>query len=142
MASNGQSDEDVYNDELQKYQNQIMQLQQNFQEQANLLNKIQQENSQFVSSRQVDNINAQREQILQQLNTSFKVYGELKGNLKYEHSYINLTNFIREGIQFYTNFQEILKHFERKCADFAFARKTEKQDLLKYRFHFFPLLTT
>lgn len=82
MASNGQNDEDVYNDELQKYQNQIMQLQQSFQEQANLLNKIQQENSQFVASRQMDNINAQREQVLQQLNTSFKVYGELKGNLK------------------------------------------------------------
>jgi len=106
-----------YSDELQKYSNAQNQLRQNYTEQANLLNKIQQENSQFVASKQQNNTNAQREQILQSLNTAYKVYGELKGNL-------------REGIQFYTNFQEILKHFERKCADFAFARKTEKQDLL------------
>jgi hypothetical protein len=38
----------------------------------------------------------------------------------------------REGIQFYTNFQEILNQFAAKCNDFVIARQTEKQDLLGF----------
>jgi len=39
---------------------------------------------------------------------------------------------MREGIQFYTNFQELLKTFSRQVDDFVFARNTEKADLLRF----------
>jgi len=116
LASN-QNDEEVYSTELAKYSEIQNKIQETFAQQTDLLNKIQQDNSQFIASKQSGNPNAQREQILQQLTTAFKVYNELKSNL-------------REGIQFYTNFQEILRQFSRKCEDFAFARQTEKQDLI------------
>jgi hypothetical protein len=88
-----------------------------------------------MMGRQSNNANAQREQILQQLNTSYKIYVELKGNLRegiqVSTHYIHFTD---HDLQFYTNLQDILKQFGRKCEDFAFARQTEKQDLLKYSF--------
>ncbi len=34
-----------------------------------------------MAAKQKGNANAQREQVLQQLHTAFKVYSELKGNL-------------------------------------------------------------
>jgi len=117
LLSNTQSDEEIYASELSKYSEIQSKVQQSYAQQADLLNKIQKDNTQFVSSKQSGNPNAQREQILQQLTTAFKVYTELKSNL-------------REGIQFYTNFQEILRQFSRKCEDFALARQTEKQDLI------------
>jgi hypothetical protein len=100
-----------------------------------------------MMGRQSNNANAQREQILQQLNTSYKIYVELKGNLRegiqVSTHYIHFTD---HDLQFYTNLQDILKQFGRKCEDFAFARQTEKQDLLKYSFivhliftHYFPV---
>jgi hypothetical protein len=37
-----------------------------------------------------------------------------------------------EGIQFYTNFQELLQKFKQRCSDFVVARRTEKQEMLTY----------
>ena len=48
-----------------------------------------------MSRRQSNNSTAQREQVLQQLNTAHKIYMELKNNL-------------REGIQFYLSKQKNL----------------------------------
>jgi len=117
LSSKERPDEDIFAEELQKYQQLENQLQFTYQEQANLLGRVQQENMQFESLKKSTNLNATREQVLQQLNNAFKAFVELKGNL-------------REGIQFYTNFQELLKQFDRKCTDFVLARQTEKQDLL------------
>eukprot|EP01119_Soliformovum_irregulare_P009995 TRINITY_DN2416_c0_g1_i1.p1 TRINITY_DN2416_c0_g1~~TRINITY_DN2416_c0_g1_i1.p1 ORF type:complete len:831 (-),score=256.75 TRINITY_DN2416_c0_g1_i1:39-2456(-) len=111
-------DEEVYASELEKYTPLQSQLRQTFDEQGSLLDRIVQENAAFVESKNGDRSGAEREAIMQQLNTAFKVYTDLKSNL-------------REGIQFYTNFQEILRQFMRKCEDFAFARKTEKTDLVR-----------
>jgi len=117
MGFQGDSEE-IFAQELKKYEAFQTRLQQSYATQVSLLERIQKENSQFVASKQSNNMNAQREQVLQQLNTAFKVYTELKSNLT-------------EGIQFYTQFQDILKAFKRKCEDFVFARATEKQELIK-----------
>jgi len=108
----------IFAQELQKYESVQSKLQQNFSNQVTLMDRIQKENIQFVGEKASSDQSAQREQILQRLNTAFKIYNELKDHL-------------REGIQFYSNFQELLKQFNRKCEDFMFARQTEKQDLLK-----------
>lgn len=116
LLSNPQNEEQVFAIELQKYEAFQQRLQKSYSDQGALLNSISNDNAQFVASKSSDN-GRDREQILQQLNNAYKVYTELK-------------NHLREGIQFYTNFQEILKQFSRKCDDFVFARQTEKQDLL------------
>lgn len=84
MMANGRSDEDIINEDLQKFQSYLPQLQQNFQEQTNLLNKIQQEYTQFAS-KQVGNVKA-KEEILNKLHTAIRLYSELKENLKYNKS--------------------------------------------------------
>jgi len=117
LLNNTRNEEEIFSEELKKYSSLQTRLQSSFSEQSSLLTLIQQQNTEFVSKKQSNNQNAQREQVLQQLNTAFKIYTELKNNL-------------REGIQFYTNFQEMLKQFTGKCEDFVFARQTEKQDLL------------
>lgn len=48
-------------------------------------------------------------------------------------------NLLSEGMQFYSKFQEILKNFRDNCSDFAFARKTEKEDLIRYLYFYNPL---
>jgi len=60
-----------------------------------------------------------REQALQRLDFIYQQYLQLKANLK-------------EGIEFYTNIQEVITKFKRKCEDLAFARQTEKQELVSH----------
>lgn len=80
MGFQGDSEE-IFGQELKKYEPIQVRLQQSYATQASLLERIQKENAQFVASKQSSNQNAQREQVLQQLNTAFKVYTELKANL-------------------------------------------------------------
>jgi len=59
-----------------------------------------------------------RDEILGQLDKAFVSFNELKGNL-------------REGTEFYTNFKDILVAFRTRCKDFAYARGSEKADILR-----------
>jgi len=59
-----------------------------------------------------------REEILEQLNKAFVAFTELKGNLL-------------EGTEFYTNFKDMLIAFRTRCKDFAYARRSEKTDILR-----------
>lgn len=89
----------VYAAELQKYAPTQSQLQDNFQQQAALLGRIQasenhvvppcsrsvmpqQENQEFVGSRAGNNAGEERERTLQQLGVAHKVFLEVKGNLR------------------------------------------------------------
>ena len=45
-------------------------------------------------------------------------------------TYREVSKQVKEGITFYTNFQDVLSKLKYKCDDFCFARNTEKQDML------------
>ncbi|XP_053673122.1 programmed cell death 6-interacting protein [Anopheles nili] len=77
---------------------------------------IRESHEKFVSESGVST--DQRDQTLSQLAAAYDVFTELQGYLK-------------EGESFYNGLTEILLVFQSKISDFCFARKTEKEELMK-----------
>jgi len=84
--------------------------------------------------------------LLAQMDKAYEAFVELRGNLRYVNrlervwycAYENEENLRRtaaggcasEGIEFYSNFDDVVSSFRTKCKDFVFARGQEKKDLL------------
>ncbi|KAF6206279.1 hypothetical protein GE061_017508 [Apolygus lucorum] len=87
--------------------------------QQTLLSQIQETNTEFVAERSGDGgIAAQRESLLKELAGAHDAFMELQ-------------NHLQDGTNFYNNLTEVLLTFQNKVTDFCFARKTEKEELLK-----------
>lgn len=84
--------------------------------QQTLVADIQQAHAQFTA--ESGNCGSSRDQLFQELATGYNSFVELTGNLK-------------EGTKFYNDLTQLLVVFQNKISDFCFARKTEKEELLK-----------
>merc|ERR1719273_2473707 len=92
------------------------QSQDNIKRQDTLMAEIQKNHEQFVKENGGGS-NA-RDDMLKKLAAANDAYFELKGNLQ-------------EGTKFYNDLTQLLVTFQSKVTDFCFARRTEKEELLK-----------
>ncbi|XP_054462448.1 programmed cell death 6-interacting protein isoform X2 [Anoplopoma fimbria] len=86
--------------------------------QEELLGQVQTSHQGFSSLKQSNNEANQREEVLKKLASA-------------HDSYVEISNNLREGTKFYNDLTEILLKFQNKCSDIVFARKTERDELLK-----------
>lgn len=92
------------------------QIKESVERQQTLVSDIQIAHSEFVSETGASGNS--RDTLCQELATAYDSFIELLGNLK-------------EGTKFYNDLTELLVVFQNKISDFCFARKTEKEELLK-----------
>lgn len=92
------------------------QVQESLSRQQGLIQEIQETHSRFTT--ECGSGVSSRDQLLQQLAASYDIFSELKHNLM-------------EGTKFYNDLTQLLIVFQNKISDFCFARKTEKDELLK-----------
>ncbi|PIK46865.1 putative programmed cell death 6-interacting protein isoform X2 [Apostichopus japonicus] len=120
LSSGGAVDEEkISNEDLdQLFNGLIQQVQESIKRQELLLNNIQDANTRFCNAKSTNVSGQAREEMLRNLAGAFDVYMELTGNLK-------------EGTKFYNDLTQLLVRFQSKVSDFCFARKTEKEELLR-----------
>ncbi|CAK9795355.1 Programmed cell death 6-interacting protein [Anthophora quadrimaculata] len=84
--------------------------------QEQLVAEIQRCHAEFIAEQSCSG--SSREAMLCKLASAYDAFKELKGNLS-------------EGVKFYNDLTQLLLVFQNKISDFCFARKTEKEELLK-----------
>jgi programmed cell death 6-interacting protein len=87
-------------------------------EQEELIERIRLANEEFVAIKFGSGGEDQREKFLVELASAYDAYQEINGNLK-------------EGINFYADLTKLLLGLQSKVNDFCFARKAERDELVK-----------
>eukprot|EP00062_Callorhinchus_milii_P012967 gi/632960571/ref/XP_007896273.1/ PREDICTED: programmed cell death 6-interacting protein isoform X2 [Callorhinchus milii] len=120
LAQDGAINEEVISvTELDRiYGTYTQKVQKNLKSQEELLSSIQMNHEEFSKSKQSNAEADSREEMLKKLAAAHDQYIELVANLK-------------EGTKFYNELTEILLKLQNKCTDIVFARKTERDELLK-----------
>jgi len=94
------------------------QVKESLQKQEALVADIQIQNTQFCKEKSGAGTASQREAVLKELAAAYDAFSELKEHLS-------------EGAKFYNDLTQILVVFQNKISDYCFARKTEKEELMK-----------
>ncbi|KAL3279081.1 hypothetical protein HHI36_016595 [Cryptolaemus montrouzieri] len=92
------------------------QVRESIEKQEGLIQRIQDANAQFVQER--GSTAGSRENMMCQLAAAHDAFRDLQNNLK-------------EGTKFYNDLTQLLVAFQNKVSDYCFARKTEKEELMK-----------
>merc|ERR1712107_429889 len=96
----------------------IDQVNDNLKRQEMALKEITESNENFVKENGSQGGDNARDDMLKKLAAAHDAYFELQNNLQ-------------EGTKFYNDLTQLLVTFQNKVSDFCFARKTEKEELLK-----------
>uniref|UniRef100_A0A672LSA4 Programmed cell death 6-interacting protein n=1 Tax=Sinocyclocheilus grahami TaxID=75366 RepID=A0A672LSA4_SINGR len=112
-----------------RYGSHTQRAQQNLRRQEELLSQIQVSHQEFSALKQSNSEANNREEVLKKLASA-------------HDSYIEISSNIKEGTKFYNDLTEILLKFQNKCSDIVFARKTERDELLKYVIQYRVLLVS
>jgi programmed cell death 6-interacting protein len=107
--------EKIVGEELQKYNTDKTIINDYLEGLKNLTNEIVELNSVFVLKKYKDNLLTERENALQNLENSYKVYEEICMNLE-------------EGINFHSKINSLLKALSSNISDFIFARKLDMKE--------------
>jgi programmed cell death 6-interacting protein len=119
QVSNSLDEHSIIQNELDELIGPIRkQVRENIQEQEKQLSFIEKANSEFNKEKVHNETSKMRDEMLKNLASASDSYNEL-----YSH--------LEEGIKFYNDLTPILLKFQTKVDDFVFARKTEKDDLMK-----------
>uniref|UniRef100_A0A8C7MMA3 Programmed cell death 6 interacting protein n=1 Tax=Oncorhynchus kisutch TaxID=8019 RepID=A0A8C7MMA3_ONCKI len=102
----------------QSYGSYSQRVQASLRSQEELLGKVQASHQEFSKLKQSNSEANDREEVLKKLASA-------------HDSYVEITSNLREGTKFYNDLTEILLKFQNKCSDIVFARKTERDELLK-----------
>uniref|UniRef100_A0A8C7NTI0 Programmed cell death 6-interacting protein n=1 Tax=Oncorhynchus mykiss TaxID=8022 RepID=A0A8C7NTI0_ONCMY len=102
----------------QSYGSYSQRVQASLRSQEELLGKVQASHQEFSKLKQSNSEANDREEMLKKLASA-------------HDSYVEITSNLREGTKFYNDLTEILLKFQNKCSDIIFARKTERDELLK-----------
>jgi len=102
----------------EKYSRLREQVSESVQQQESVLGRVQTANMEFLQAAGQSQSAAVRDQKLKELAAAYDSFTELKNNLE-------------EGTKFYNDLTQLLVKFQNKVSDFCFARKTEKDELMK-----------
>ncbi|KAK3532342.1 hypothetical protein QTP86_016029, partial [Hemibagrus guttatus] len=111
-------------------------VQQNLRSQEDTLAQVQTSHQEFAALKQSNAEANHREEVLKKLASAHDSYIEISSNLKEGTKFLNLLTSSSSSSsiyskQFYNDLTEILLKFQNKCSDIVFARKTEREELLK-----------
>ncbi|ODN01568.1 Programmed cell death 6-interacting protein [Orchesella cincta] len=94
------------------------QVKESLEKQESLVAAIQQNSDEYFGRKPGGDTLSRRDQAMRQLAEGYDAFMDLQNNLK-------------EGTKFYNDLTQLLLAFQNKIGDFCFARKTEKEELLK-----------
>ncbi|CAK8671406.1 unnamed protein product [Clavelina lepadiformis] len=113
------NEENISPGELDRiYQPLISQVSESIDRQESIMANVQRASEQFAVLKQQGGGITSREDVLKKMAAGFDRYQELSAHLQ-------------EGNKFYGDLTELLLKLQGKCSDLVFARKTEKEELLK-----------
>uniref|UniRef100_A0A8C9VE51 Programmed cell death 6 interacting protein n=1 Tax=Scleropages formosus TaxID=113540 RepID=A0A8C9VE51_SCLFO len=120
LAQDGAIDEEALSvTELDSiYGGYTQKVQQSLRTQEEVLGNVQTSHQEFSRLKESNAEASSREEVLKKLASA-------------HDSYVEISNNLREGTKFYNDLTEILLKFQNKCSDIVFARKTERDELLK-----------
>ncbi|KAI9098591.1 BRO1-like domain-containing protein [Phlyctochytrium arcticum] len=115
--SEGKEDDELFSQQLKRYEPFEQAAEKSLAEQATLLNAITETNRQFMSSKQSNHLIRDRENALQNLDNAYKAFVDISANM-------------HEGVKFYTDFQAVLNRFADNCRQYALTRSVDKRDII------------
>uniref|UniRef100_A0A5B7AKC7 Putative ALG-2 interacting protein X-like n=1 Tax=Davidia involucrata TaxID=16924 RepID=A0A5B7AKC7_DAVIN len=117
MTSTG-SYEDLFKNEISKYDHMCEEIVQNIEAQEQLLLQIQAQNEEFAAVFNLEDYKASCEKSYKQIEAAIAKFREIKEN-------------INKGLKFYATLQDAIKNINQQCSDFVMTRNIQCQEMIE-----------